>query len=96
MVKDDELHDREKLGLLLDWDKVLGLDFEKVSQVSQVPQVSQAKIPDGVIKLVEERERLRKEKKWSEADEVRKKIEELGYEVKDSVNGSELIKLHSH
>lgn len=86
MVKSD-LEDQEKLTLLLRWDEVLGLNLEKVSQVSQVPQVSQAKIPNDVTKLIEEREKARKEKRWSEADEVRKKIIRRGYVIKDNKNG---------
>ncbi len=34
------------------------------------------------------REELRKEKKWREADEVRKEIENLGFSVEDSKDGS--------
>lgn len=50
-------------------------------------------IPAKVSELVKEREKLREGKRWAEADEVRKNIEELGYEVKDTEVGSEAKRL---
>lgn len=40
--------------------------------------------------LLKERDRLRKEKKYSEADEVRKQIEEMGYVVIDTPTGTQI------
>jgi cysteinyl-tRNA synthetase len=45
------------------------------------------KIPAEVQKLVRERELFRQNKNWKKADELRKKIESLGYEVKDAADG---------
>ncbi len=45
---------------------------------------TKTRIPQDVIALAEKREALRKEKKWDKADEIRKKIEGLGYRVADS------------
>jgi len=89
MVKSD-LEDGDKYALLLEWDKVLGLGLEGVSRVPRVSQVPQA--PTEILELAKQRENLRKEKKWTEADEVRKKIEDLGWEVKDTAEGSVVIK----
>jgi len=49
-------------------------------------------IPQIVKALVKERERLRKEKKWAQADEARKKIKELGFELKDTISDVTIIK----
>jgi cysteinyl-tRNA synthetase len=40
-------------------------------------------MPVEVQKLLEERDVLRKEKKFSEADKIREKIIEMGYKVED-------------
>lgn len=44
--------------------------------------------PQQVQDLVAKRDNLRKEKKWLESDIVRKEIEQLGYNVKDTVGNS--------
>lgn len=64
----------EIIKLLKDIDKIFGLNLFKVKE----------KIPQKIINLAEKREKLRKEKKWSEADAIREKIKKLGYEIKDT------------
>lgn len=81
-----EIKENEKLSLLLKWDKVLGFGL-KNPKTPATPEV-----PEEVIKLAEERENLRKEKKFEEADEIRKKIEDIGYLVEDTTKGSKLEK----
>ena len=44
-------------------------------------------IPKEVIKLVKERERLRKQKKFLEADNIRHKINNLGFVIEDTEKG---------
>jgi len=82
------LKQTQKIGLLKSWDEVLGLDLEKVSKVSKVPKVSKA--PKEVKKLIDKREKLRKQKKWQQADEIRKKIEKMGFKIKDTPHGPKL------
>jgi cysteinyl-tRNA synthetase len=65
-------------------DDVLGLDLLKKEEI---------KVPSEVQKLVEEREKARKEKDWSRADELRDKIKELGYQVDDTKEGVRVSKL---
>lgn len=48
---------------------------------------------DDVEKLVNERERYRKEKNWQTADEIRKKIEAMGYLIDDTPDGSKIKKI---
>jgi len=43
-----------------------------------------AKIPLSVKKLVKQREKARKKKDWKLADEIRKKIKQMGYQIKDT------------
>jgi len=75
MVKDKNLSDGEKLGLIEKWDEVLGLGLSKVEM--------KLEIPEDVVKLVEKRSRLREEGKWNGADSIREEIEKLGYVVED-------------
>lgn len=85
VIRDEEISDKEKLRLLLDFDKVLGFGFDKWKR-------EQVSAPEDVMKLVTEREEMRKNKKWVIADELRAKIKEKGYDVKDTPEGPQLKK----
>lgn len=61
-------------------DSVFGLGLKQEKQT----------IPLKIKKLAGEREKLRKEKKWNEADEIRDKIGKLGYIVDDTPQGPEI------
>jgi cysteinyl-tRNA synthetase len=81
-LKDDELSDKEKLQLALDFDKVFGLKLEEVRQ----------KVPDEIIKLAEERLKARKQKDWKKADELREEIRKKGYSIEDTDDGYKIFK----
>ena len=49
--------------------------------------------PDEVKAVAEERWQARLDKNWAKSDELRAKLNELGYAVKDSKTGYELTKL---
>jgi cysteinyl-tRNA synthetase len=55
-------------------------------------EVGKKKIPDEVMKLVEERESARKRKEWTTSDALREKIKSFGYTVKDTKEGPNLRK----
>jgi len=65
------------------------LEIDKIFNVLTLDN----KIPKETIKLAEEREKFRKEKKWKEADDVRDKINKLGYTVEDSDSSFRIKKL---
>ena len=48
------------------------------------------KIPENILKLVEKREKYRKQKNWKAADEVRESIKKLGWWVEDTKEGSKI------
>ncbi|MCX4384510.1 MAG: cysteine--tRNA ligase [Clostridia bacterium] len=50
-------------------------------------------LPAEVIAIAEERKQARAQKNWAKSDELRDKIKELGYAVKDTQEGYELSKL---
>jgi len=70
----------DKYGLLMDFDKVLGLGFDKVKKTDTT-------VPSEITALAEKRETFRKEKKFKEADFMRKDIEDKGYVVEDTPQG---------
>jgi len=84
MVKSN-LPSYDKKDLLLEWDQVLGLNLAR-SKVKGL----KLKIPSEVENLVKERENLRKEGKWQEADRVREEISKQGYFLEDTSRGPRL------
>jgi len=74
---------QEKLDLILDFDQVLGLRLSAQTKVKLT-------VPEEINKLVEEREELRKQGKWQEADEIRKEIEKAGFKIEDTEKGSKI------
>lgn len=76
MIKDDAVDIRQKLATLLDFDKVLGFNIGNRINTEE-------KISSKAKELVEEREKLRKEKKYDEADKIRDMLMEMGYEIRD-------------
>jgi cysteinyl-tRNA synthetase len=86
VIRDEEISDREKLRLLLDFDKVLGLGMASWKRET-------VKVPAAVQKLLDERAEARKNKQWKASDEIRDKIKQLGYEVSDTPEGQKVKKL---
>lgn len=80
VIRDPELGSKEKLELTYDFDRVLGLDLENYKEKA-------VEATEDVQKLLEEREKARKEKDWKKADELRDKIKELGFSIKDTPEG---------
>lgn len=69
--------------LLLEFDKVLGLEIDRTEEID---------IPKDVIELIEKRLKARENKNWEESDLLRDKIKELGYIIKDSKDGYSIEK----
>lgn len=84
VIKDENLSSADKKATLLDFDKVFGLGFENLKE---------EKIPEEIIKLGEEREKARKNKDFKKSDELRNKINSLGYEIEDSSTGPKISKI---
>ena len=78
IIKDENISPGDKKATVLDFDKVFGLGFENLKK---------EKIPKEIIKLAEEREEVRKNKDFKKSDELRDKINNLGYDIKDEENG---------
>jgi hypothetical protein len=66
-----------------DWEKALSADRFR----------SKTSIPSAEVKaMVNRREAARIQRNWEEADEIRKRIEALGWQIKDTINGPVVIK----
>lgn len=70
---------------LLKMDKVLGLGLDKIKKEELV-------VPAEVKKLVSQREVARKNKDWSRSDELREKIESMGFTIEDTEKGAVIKK----
>lgn len=79
VVKSDK-NSSEKLATILKFDEVLGLSL---NMSSDILKKQEKEIPAQVSNLLMEREELRKQKKYEEADKIRAKIIEMGYKVED-------------
>lgn len=73
--------------LLLDFDKVLGVDIEKKSEDKVV------EIPDEINELIEQRKQARENKDWALSDKIRDELKEKGYIVKDTKEGMQVEKI---
>ena len=73
--------DRAAWGLLLDFDRVLGLGLAALVDAGSV-------VPAEVQELVEQRQAARKAKDWPAADRLRDRLAELGWRVEDTPGGN--------
>ena len=80
-----------KLALIGEFDKVLGLDLIKKAQESNSSDESD--VPAEVMELVEKRKEARKAKDFALADQIRDQITALGYEVRETRQGTEINKI---
>lgn len=72
----------DKYDLILTFDEVLGLNLRNLEVKSKDI------IPEAITELIRQREKLRSEKKFGEADEVRKQIEKQNYTIEDKPEGT--------
>jgi len=73
-----------KIGTIKKIDSVFGLNLLVREEI---------KIPSEIQKLVDEREKARKEKNYKKADEIREKIMEKGFKIDDMSEGVKISKM---
>jgi cysteinyl-tRNA synthetase len=78
------ISDGQKYTTILDFDRVLGLDLDRLDKPEGLPSEIQ--------ELVEERQRARDAKEWETSDRLRDEIQALGYMVQDTPEGMKVIK----
>lgn len=84
MLKSGQLKNSEKYSLILDFDKVFGLNLDKEEKAIV--------IPEEIKKLVEDRNKARTAGMWEVADSLREKIKSMGYSIDDTEQGTEIKK----
>ncbi|MDO8626593.1 MAG: cysteine--tRNA ligase [Candidatus Magasanikbacteria bacterium] len=89
LVKSD-YPDAAKKQTLLKFDEVLGLKIKE--NTASVSSQKNQPLPQAVEELKTARNAARVGKNWAESDRLRLKLEKLGYEVKDTKNGTEVRK----
>ena len=83
IVDSQTMGPNEKKNILVRMDQVLGLGIERMLG-------EETAIPEEVLELNKERNLARAEKRWQDADLIRSKIAELGFEVMDTNSGGHL------
>ena len=83
-----DIEDEDKLATIFDFDRVFGLNLEKLVTENKKAQ----SLPDKVGKLMADRQEARKNKNWAESDRLRDEILNLGYEIKDTPTGPQIVK----
>lgn len=78
---------KELASLLLEFDKVLGVDIQKENNKKEI------ELPEGINSLLEERKKAREEKNWALSDRIRDELKEKGYAVKDTKEGMQIEKI---
>jgi len=106
ILREDRLNDSEKYELVLKFDGVFGLNLGKEKYRKEKIEIKGKNyyiyIPESfdeleslvlqkLIKNIKEREMFRKKKNWEKADEIRKKINKLGFVIEDT-KGRVIIK----
>ena len=64
--------------LLKKFDQILGIEIDKKEEIE---------IPEEIKELIEQRNKARQEKDWEKSDQIRDKIKEKGYIIKDTKDG---------
>lgn len=80
---------KQYADLLLEFDKVLGLDLENSKKYLE--ESKKIEIPKEIQALLEKRKQARQERNWALSDEIRDSLKEKGYTVKDAKDGSMTI-----
>jgi len=85
VARNSKIAPAERRRLILDFDRVLGLRLETVE--AKKPRV----ISDEARALVRERDKARAARDWKRSDQLREQLIALGFEVRDTPEGTELV-----
>ena len=78
---------KEIAKVLEKFDTILGI------KIDYIPKKENEEIPQEILELLEERKIARQNKDWEKSDKLRDEIQEKGYEVKDTKDGVEVLKI---
>lgn len=85
LARNNKITPTERYRLLLDFDRVFGLRLDTIEP--KAPKV----LSDEALALVRQRDEARAGRRWKELDQIRDQLKALGFEVRDTPNGTELV-----
>ena len=85
LARNNKITPTERYRLLLDFDRVFGLRLDTIEP--KAPKV----LSDEALALVRQRDEARAGRRWKESDQIRDQLKALGFEVRDTPNGTELV-----
>src|SRR6266704_5667970 len=83
VARSHKLTPAERYWLILDFDRVLGLQLDKVQ--AKAPKA----VSEEVLALVKQRDEARAARNWKLSDELRDRLKSMGFEVRDTAKGTE-------
>ncbi len=83
LLDDNTMSSRAAFDLVCDFDRVAGLNLA----------ATETAVPVEIQELITERQAARKQKNWQEADAIRQKLLDAGYELLDSKDGVKVKKI---
>lgn len=89
LIKDQEITTEVKYATIIHFDNVFGLELKEMSERKAFSLSTE--ITPAITELLHEREQARQGKDWDKADELRRALEEKGFDVKDTPDGQKLI-----
>jgi cysteinyl-tRNA synthetase len=84
-ARNNTIEPAERRRLILDFDRVLGLRLDTVAATT--PRV----LSDEVLVLVRQRDEARAARDWKRSDQLRDQLKAMGFEVRDTPKGTELV-----
>jgi cysteinyl-tRNA synthetase len=82
MLKDADVLEGEKAGLVAEWDRLLGL------HLTETPKSEILEMPEDLTPLLAERAEARARKDWARSDALRDQFRVRGFVLKDNPDGS--------
>jgi len=86
IIQDEKISMEDKRATIFDFDKVLGLNLEDATKMMYF------KIPEEVSQLLTLRELARADKDFRKSDDLRKQIQDAGFDISDTETGPHLTK----
>jgi cysteinyl-tRNA synthetase len=92
-ILDDDFNTPEALALIHDWrNRGLGGDVREALRIFGLGSLAEFEVaPLQVIELAEQRQRARADQNWPESDRLRDEIAKLGWVVRDTSDGFQLL-----
>jgi cysteinyl-tRNA synthetase len=95
-VPDSEISPSGKLGMLIDWDRILGFGLNEYLRSDRAhrryePQASLETLTPELVQTVRQRQQLRGRGEYQKADVLRAALWAAGYEVRDTKGGTLVV-----